>query len=94
MDQIQKLMLPSRKRQLILINTNSTKKDLDIKVHKFHHPITIFGNNDEGIVQRFACRNGGRKTANYFVVNKSTWTFPFDLDPLKAERLENKQYVY
>ncbi len=73
-DKMQKIMLPSYNRQLVLLSTNSTTKDLDVKVEKFHHPIILLSHNDKEIVQSLACRNGIRELTNYYKAVRKLWT--------------------
>ncbi len=89
-DKIQKFMLPSLKRQIVLVDTNTTRNDLAITVDNFHHPITIFSQRDDGIVHSLACRRRGRELSNYYKANRRSWTFPFDLDSLTSERLKHQ----
>ncbi len=86
---LQKLMFPSNRRQLILINTNATKEDLPIKVDTFHHPIAIFRKRNENIMHNLACRNGKGHVTNIYSAKRKLWDLPFDVDPLSGERFEN-----
>ncbi len=86
---LQKLMFPSNRRQLILINTNATTEDVAIKVDKFHHPIAIFRKHNKNIIHHLACRNGKGHVTNIYNAKRKLWDLPFDVDPSSAERFKN-----
>lgn len=85
-NKLQKMMLPSYHRQLVLLDQNTTDHHHNIKVHRFHHPISIISNIGQNIAQKLACRDGSRLMTNYYKESKKSWITPFGVDSLDLER--------
>ncbi len=83
---VQQIVMPTYKRQILLVQDNATLSETNFAVHKFHHPIVILEAKKNLILQKVFCKNSNQIIANVYDNVWNHWTLPFTVDSMSLER--------